>query len=124
MILLWAINSKDELVGVIVCKLEPHRGGPMRGYIAMLATREDQRGKGIASKLVRMACDEMIAEDADEVRPMREKPPRLIIAIPLILTKTKITTRLLSKQKTTTSPPFAFTRNWASSEANDYIDTT
>lgn len=96
----------------------------MRGYIAMLATREDQRGKGIASKLVRMACDEMIAEDADEVRPMRENPPRLIIAIPLILTKTKITTRLLSKQKTTTSPPFAFTRNWASSEANDYIDTT
>ncbi|EMF12466.1 acyl-CoA N-acyltransferase [Sphaerulina musiva SO2202] len=62
-----AINSKDELVGVIVCKLEPHRGGPMRGYIAMLATREDQRGKGIASKLVRMACDEMIAEDADEI---------------------------------------------------------
>lgn len=47
----------------------------MRGYIAMLATREDQRGKGIASKLVRMACDEMIAEDADEVRPMRENLP-------------------------------------------------
>ena len=40
----------------------------MRGYIAMLATREDQRGKGIASKLVRMACDEMIAQDADEVK--------------------------------------------------------
>lgn len=49
----------------------------MRGYIAMLATREDQRGKGIASKLVRMACDEMIAEDADEVRPMRENLPDL-----------------------------------------------
>ncbi|KAI5363582.1 putative GNAT domain, acyl-CoA N-acyltransferase, N-alpha-acetyltransferase 30 [Septoria linicola] len=62
-----ALNPQDELVGVIVCKLEPHRGGPMRGYIAMLATREDQRGKGIAGNLVRMACDEMIAQDADEI---------------------------------------------------------
>ncbi|KAF2206730.1 hypothetical protein CERZMDRAFT_107984 [Cercospora zeae-maydis SCOH1-5] len=62
-----ALNPKDELIGVIVCKLEPHRGGPLRGYIAMLATREDQRGKGIASKLVRMACEAMIEEDADEI---------------------------------------------------------
>ncbi|KAM3413842.1 hypothetical protein BST61_g10520 [Cercospora zeina] len=62
-----ALNPKDELIGVIVCKLEPHRGGPLRGYIAMLATREDQRGKGIASKLVRMACEAMTEENADEI---------------------------------------------------------
>lgn len=40
----------------------------MRGYIAMLATRAEHRGKGIATKLVRMAVDKMIEKDADEVR--------------------------------------------------------
>lgn len=47
--------------------MEPHRDGPMRGYIAMLAVRKEHRGRGIASKLVRMAMDGMIAKDADEV---------------------------------------------------------
>lgn len=62
-----AVDEQDDLTGVIVCKLEPHRGGPMRGYIAMLATREEYRGRGIASKLVRMAVEKMIEKDADEV---------------------------------------------------------
>ena len=62
-----ALDDSDNLIGVIVCKLEPHRGGPMRGYIAMLATREEHRGKGIASRLVRMAVQKMIEKDADEV---------------------------------------------------------
>lgn len=65
---LKALNDQDSLIGVIVCKLEPHRGGPMRGYIAMLATREDYRGHGIATSLVKMAIEKMKAEDADEVR--------------------------------------------------------
>ena len=39
----------------------------MRGYIAMLATKQEHRGKGIASKLVRMAVEKMIESDADEV---------------------------------------------------------
>jgi ribosomal protein S18 acetylase RimI-like enzyme len=39
----------------------------MRGYIAMLATRQTHRGQGIATKLVRMAIEAMIAKDADEV---------------------------------------------------------
>ena len=60
-------NKKDKLVGVVVSKLEPHRGGPLRGYIAMLAVREEYRGRGIATKLVRMAIDKMIERDADEV---------------------------------------------------------
>lgn len=33
----------------------------------MLAVREEHRGKGIATKLVRMAIDMMIEREADEV---------------------------------------------------------
>ena len=62
-----ALDEQDSLIGVIVCKLEPHRGGPVRGYIAMLATRAEYRGRGIATKLVRMAIDKMVEKDADEV---------------------------------------------------------
>lgn len=61
------MDDKDDLAGVVVSKLEPHRGGPLRGYIAMLATKDSYRGKGIATALVRMALDAMIARDADEV---------------------------------------------------------
>lgn len=62
-----ALDDDDNLAGVVVSKLEPHRGGPLRGYIAMLATQEPHRGKGIATTLVRMALDAMVARDADEV---------------------------------------------------------
>ncbi|KAI9758273.1 MAG: N-alpha-acetyltransferase 30 [Chaenotheca gracillima] len=62
-----ALDEQENLVGVVVSKLEPHRGGPYRGYIAMLAVREEYRGQGIATKLVRMAIDAMIAGDADEI---------------------------------------------------------
>jgi len=54
-------------MGVVISKLESHRGGPMRGYIAMLAVKEGYRGKGVATKLVRTAVDAMIERDADEV---------------------------------------------------------
>lgn len=62
-----ALDDHNNLIGVIVCKLEPHRGGPMRGYIAMLATRSEHRGRGIATQLVKRAVDKMIEKDADEV---------------------------------------------------------
>lgn len=39
----------------------------MRGYIAMLAVKKEYRGRGIATRLVRMAMDIMIDRDADEV---------------------------------------------------------
>ena len=52
---------------MVISKLEPHRGGPLRGYIAMLAVREGYRGKGIATELVRKTLDVMIERDADEV---------------------------------------------------------
>ena len=45
----------------------------MRGYIAMLATREEYRGKGIASRLVRMAVEQMIEKEADEVSSAQPK---------------------------------------------------
>ncbi|KAK0247683.1 N-alpha-acetyltransferase 30 [Friedmanniomyces endolithicus] len=60
-------GESNALLGVIVCKLEPHRGGPLRGYIAMLATRSEYRGRGIATKLVRLAVEKMIEKDADEI---------------------------------------------------------
>ncbi|BCR85485.1 peptide alpha-N-acetyltransferase MAK3 [Aspergillus chevalieri] len=59
--------ENDQMVGVVVSKLEPHRGGPLRGYIAMLAVRAEYRGKGIATKLVRMSIDAMTERDADEI---------------------------------------------------------
>ena len=62
-----ALDGEENLLGVVISKLEPHRGGPLRGYIAMLAVREEHRGKGIATNLVRMAIDVMIEREADEV---------------------------------------------------------
>ncbi|KAK6341085.1 N-alpha-acetyltransferase mak3 [Orbilia brochopaga] len=58
----------DKLIGVVICKLEKHREhGANRGYIAMLVVKEEYRGRGLATKLVKMAIDAMIARDADEV---------------------------------------------------------
>lgn len=62
-----AIDSSDALIGVIICKLEVHRGGPLRGYIAMLAVKDEYRGQGIATQLVRKAIEAMADQDADEV---------------------------------------------------------
>jgi len=59
--------DEGAMIGVVVCKLETHRGGPMRGYIAMLAVKEHYRGKGIATNLVKMAIKAMIERGADEV---------------------------------------------------------
>ncbi|KAH7410394.1 acyl-CoA N-acyltransferase [Phaeosphaeria sp. MPI-PUGE-AT-0046c] len=59
--------STSSLIGIIICKLEPHRSGTFRGYIAMLAVSSPYRGRGIASRLVSMAIDAMRARDADEV---------------------------------------------------------
>jgi hypothetical protein len=37
----------ETMIGVVVSKLESHRGGAMRGYIAMLAVKEQYRSRGI-----------------------------------------------------------------------------
>ncbi|RMZ89352.1 hypothetical protein DV736_g3418, partial [Chaetothyriales sp. CBS 134916] len=60
-------HEGNKLVGVVICKLERHRGGPLRGYIAMLATRQEYRGRGIATTLVSKAIGLMIERDADEI---------------------------------------------------------
>ncbi|KAL4778379.1 acyl-CoA N-acyltransferase [Aspergillus varians] len=60
-------SGTEQMVGVVVSKLEPHRHGPLRGYIAMLAVSEEYRGQGIATNLVRMAIDAMEKGGADEI---------------------------------------------------------
>ncbi|KAL4913747.1 acyl-CoA N-acyltransferase [Aspergillus aurantiobrunneus] len=60
-------SGTEQMVGVVISKLEPHRNGPLRGYIAMLAVSEEYRGKGIATKLVRRAIDAMEKAGADEI---------------------------------------------------------
>ncbi|RPA95047.1 acyl-CoA N-acyltransferase [Choiromyces venosus 120613-1] len=65
--LCYMAMSEDKMIGVVVSKLETHRGGPLRGYIAMLAVKQEYRGRGIATNLVKMAIKAMIERDADEV---------------------------------------------------------
>lgn len=63
-------TATDTLIGVIVCKLEPHQSHSpptLRGYIAMLAVSSSYRNHGIATTLVRKALDAMIERGADEV---------------------------------------------------------
>lgn len=57
----------DALLGVVISKLETHRSGTFRGYIAMLAVQQAHRGRGIATYLVRMAIEAMAARGADEI---------------------------------------------------------
>ncbi|KAK3936896.1 putative n-terminal acetyltransferase [Diplogelasinospora grovesii] len=66
-----ALNPLDDsLIGVVICKLEPHASHSpptLRGYIAMLAVSASYRGHGIATALVRKAIDAMAARNADEI---------------------------------------------------------
>lgn len=66
-----ALHPVDSsLIGVIICKLEPHASHSpptLRGYIAMLAVSSQYRGQGIATELVRRAIDAMAQRDADEI---------------------------------------------------------
>lgn len=59
--------SGSLCVGVVVCKLDYHRDTRQRGYIAMLAVKNDYRKQGIGSKLVKLALSAMKAKGADEV---------------------------------------------------------
>jgi peptide alpha-N-acetyltransferase len=42
--------ASGEPCGVVVCKMEPHRGKQMRGYLAMLVVDKRWRGKGIGER--------------------------------------------------------------------------
>ncbi|KAF1916356.1 acyl-CoA N-acyltransferase [Ampelomyces quisqualis] len=59
--------TTSALIGIIICKLEPHRSGTYRGYIAMLAVSSRYRNRGIASHLVSRAIASMTARGAHEV---------------------------------------------------------
>lgn len=61
-----AHNSLNELVGVVVCKIDKHRSGRMRGYIGMLAVDDRYRKRGIASTLVRRVLERMKELGTDE----------------------------------------------------------
>ncbi|KAF8455697.1 acyl-CoA N-acyltransferase [Terfezia claveryi] len=66
--LCFLASHNGAIIGVVIAKLEAHRGGPqLRGYIAMLAVKSQYRGRGIATKLVSMAIDAMMENGADEV---------------------------------------------------------
>ncbi|KAK4216387.1 acyl-CoA N-acyltransferase [Rhypophila decipiens] len=66
-----ALHPEDSsLVGVIICKLEPHASHSpptLRGYIAMLAVSAAYRGHGVATALVKKAIDAMAQRNADEI---------------------------------------------------------
>jgi len=56
----------DKMVGVVVCKLDHHRG-VLRGYIAMLAVERAYRKRKIGSSLVRRAIAAMKQRGCQEV---------------------------------------------------------
>ncbi|THD25254.1 acetyltransferase C complex catalytic subunit MAK3 [Fasciola hepatica] len=60
-------TTADECVGTIVCKMDSHTQNTMRGYIAMLAVKENYRRQGIGSRLVQLAVGLMIDNKCDEV---------------------------------------------------------
>ena len=59
-------DAAPRIVGTIVCKQDTHRGGAMRGYIAMLAVHHSMRKRGMGSKLVQLAVRAMHAGGCDE----------------------------------------------------------
>lgn len=56
-------------IGVVICKLDQHLKGNryMRGYIGMLSVHPSQRGKGIATRLLKVALAELVNLGAQEV---------------------------------------------------------
>ncbi|CCH45975.1 hypothetical protein BN7_5562 [Wickerhamomyces ciferrii] len=62
-----AKTGNDNLIGVVISKLEPHRDVRLRGYIGMLAVQKQYRGRGIAKELVKKTINEMIEQGCDEV---------------------------------------------------------
>ena len=60
-------HDGSSLVGAIVCNISPHKNRRQRGYIAMIAVRDEYRGRRIGSKLVTAAVTAMKAKGADEI---------------------------------------------------------
>lgn len=62
--------EKRQAIGVVICKLDRHLKGNRytRGYIGMLSVQPDHRGKGIATRLLKVALAQMVSYGAQEVR--------------------------------------------------------
>ncbi|KNE58837.1 hypothetical protein AMAG_04381 [Allomyces macrogynus ATCC 38327] len=59
-------DETNDLIGVIVCKIDPHRHWK-RGYIGMLAVSKAQRKRGIGRQLVQRAIKAMKDHGTDEI---------------------------------------------------------
>ncbi|CAO3606827.1 unnamed protein product [Cunninghamella blakesleeana] len=64
--LCYLAMDDNKCVGVIICKLNPHKDR-LRGYIAMLAVDKEYRQRAIGSTLVEKAVQAMKEQNADEV---------------------------------------------------------
>lgn len=78
---LLAIHD-GNVIGNIICKVEPHRNVRIRGYIGMLSVEDDYRGLGIAKKLIERSISLMIEkyrcdEISLETEVMNKKALRL-----------------------------------------------
>lgn len=51
---------KGEIIGNIICKVEPHRDTRIRGYIGMLTVENEFRGLGIAKTLIEDSINLMV----------------------------------------------------------------
>lgn len=61
-------ENSDDIIGVIITKVEPHREVRIRGYIGMLVIDPKYRGKGLAKKLVKLSMAKMTSwGQADEI---------------------------------------------------------
>lgn len=60
-------GNPNEFVGVIVGGLRNHQQRKLRGYIAMLAVKEEFRGRGIAKQLISEQIEAFKQHGADEV---------------------------------------------------------
>ncbi|KAI9187606.1 N-alpha-acetyltransferase 30 [Blastocladiella emersonii ATCC 22665] len=65
--LLCRDDDTNECIGVIVCKMDPRKGGGRRGYIGMLAVARSHRKHGLGTQLVQRAISRMKDLGADEI---------------------------------------------------------
>eukprot|EP00398_MALV-I-01_sp_L67-1_P000399 gene399-3_t len=64
--LCYIAKIDGKVVGAVVGKLDEHKSGTYRGYVAMLAVRKEHRHRKIGTILSRMCLDKMKSLDADE----------------------------------------------------------
>lgn len=63
-----AKNKNNEIIAVIISKVESHRNVRLRGYIGMIVVLPEYRGNGIANCLIKLTIRDMIERDkVDEI---------------------------------------------------------